>query len=225
MNTERFDIDVQERTVHGGDRALCCHLNGARHDVLDTGNDGAWLTSRHQRAIGPIRTIGEALRQHAQTQRTSSGRERRPRQRVEDQLGVCRKHGSRDGFGQFPVTSCHVVERAVRLRMRHPYAFGPRHAGDCSKLVENEVFRLLRRQDHVAASESGQVWERRVCSDGHAQIARHSNCGAQHRWIARVKACRNICRCHASHERAIVAERVGAKRLADVGVQIHSHRD
>lgn len=101
--------------------------------------------------------------------------------------------------------------------------FAGRHAGDGGDLVENEVLEFRCRDRHVAAAETREVRESRVCANRNARVARQAHRTPQHRRVARVEPGRDADGGHAPHQRGIVADRVGAERLADVGIQVDAH--
>ena len=112
----------------------------------------------------------------------------------------------------------------MRFHVLEVQAFRRSHTGDRRDLIENEIFRFARRDLHRAASEADEVRDTRVRADRDAALPGQTNRLAQHARIAGVKTCRDVRRGDRLHQPGIVADGVGAERLAHVGVEVDSQR-
>ena len=108
----------------------------------------------------------------------------------------------------------------MRLHVRQADAFALCDPGKRADLVEHHVFHVLRRHSHLAAAESHEVGETWVCADRHAGLASETNGSPHHPGIAAVVAAGDVRGCDAAHHRFVGANGVGAKRLAEIAIQI-----
>jgi hypothetical protein len=109
----------------------------------------------------------------------------------------------------------------VRLHVLQADAFSCRDTGDGRNLIENKVLGLARCHGHLAAAEPCEIGESRVGADRHAAIPGQPDGRAQNGGVAAVESCGNARRGDRLQQIRIVADGIGAERLADVGVEIH----
>src|ERR1700730_8059793 len=121
---------------------------------------------------------------------------------------------------QFEVLGGHIVQRAVRLQMRHLGAGVARHRLQCADLVGDHIFELARVHIDAPPSEPPQIVESRMRTDGDARgdgLGDHPLHGNR---IAGVEPAGDARRADDLAEPRIVADVVRTKPLAHIGVEI-----
>ena len=126
--------------------------------------------------------------------------------------------------GELRVAHRHVEQGAVRLDVLDRHALGGGDAGDRGDLVEHEVFGFLRRDVQLAPAEADEIGKPRMRADRDAVRLREPNRVAQHRRIAGVKSRGDVGRGDRAEQAGVVADGVGAERLAGVGVDVDAHK-
>jgi len=110
----------------------------------------------------------------------------------------------------------------VRLHVLQAHALRRRHARDRRDLIQDEILSFAWRDVQVAASEADEIREPRMRADGDAVLFGQPDRVAQHRGIAAVETGSNVRRRDRRHQSRVVADGVGAERLAHIGVEVDS---
>ncbi len=223
MQAERLYRQADGLAVAGFHRPVRHHLHRARGDPGRIVDHRARLATRHERPVGAVGAVGEPLAGHAQACLLRGLRQRRSGQRDHNQLPVKGRHGPHEGGGPCGIPRDDVVERAVGLHMDERDAVGTGEGRQRPDLIEREGFQFRRRQLQDTAAESLQVGVTGVGADGDPGLHRQRHRLRHHRRIAGVQPAGDVCRGDHRHERRILAQRVAAKTLAQIAIQVNEH--
>src|SRR5262245_36157758 len=113
----------------------------------------------------------------------------------------------------------------MRFDVLQPYAFGGRHTSDRGDLVEHQILGFARTDLQVATTKTHEIRETGVGTNRHARQLRQPDGVAKNRRIAAMEAGRDVRGRDDLHQLAVVPDRIGAERLADVRVQIDAHEE
>ena len=212
-------VSTSSRTIEPS--TAVTDLSFAIRIARDTTASASWMTAPgclpgDERAVRLVGAIGERLGGDAQPGGAARLQQLRTGQPEQNQRRIERGDGAGDRAGERGVPRGHVEERAVRLHVLQSDAFGGRHAGDRGDLIEHEILGFLRRHDHLAPAEAGEIGKAR---DGRRRPTPCCSGGADRRaengGVAGVESGGDVGRRHRLHQAGVMRApmRVGAERL------------
>jgi hypothetical protein len=111
----------------------------------------------------------------------------------------------------------------VRLHVRKSDTLRSSHGSECANLISDQIFHLAWCRLQLSASEPDEIGKSRMSSDCGSVFTRQRDRSSHHTGISGVETTRNVGRRQDRNERRIMAYLVGAKRLADIAIQIDLH--
>ena len=220
VHAQRVHLDLDALAVERHDLAVPHHADGLLGGLLRVLEHGVREGARGEVAVVGVAAVGEALERHRQAQLLGRLLHLRAVQRDIDDVAVDRLDGPADGHGIALVLGRHVVERAVRLEVRHLQAGVGRHGLQRADLVGDHVLEVLRLHLDAAAAEAPQIVEARMHADADAQLLGQHAQPVHGVGVAGVEAAGHAGRLDDLHQVGVVADVVGAPALGDIGVEI-----
>jgi putative flippase GtrA len=191
VNADRVDLHRHWCAVDRHHDAVRNHPDGAGDDGSRIGEHGTGRRPPRERAIGLVRSIREGLSSNAKSAGHPRFEQLRIGRRQQHQRRIERRHGANDARRQIAISSCHVVERAVRLHVLERDTLRTRHACDSRDLVEDEIFRFRSGEAHLTPPEAAQVGQSGMRTDSYAVFSREANGLPQDCGIAAVETGRD----------------------------------
>ena len=146
--------------------------------------------------------------------------QRRPRRSEHGQRRVVLVGCLHDRSGLIWVAGTGVVQRSVRFHVGDP---GAGHLGEPverSELVQHGVAELARIDVDESATEADQVGVRHVTADRDVAVGGGLTHTTQRRRVAGMEPARDVGTGDQVEHRLVVAQRPGAERFTQVGVQV-----
>jgi hypothetical protein len=144
----------------------------------------------------------------------------RPAFTISDDVAIDGLDAARDRRRIVRIDVGHIVERPVRLHVRHLRTEARGDAVERPDLVRNHVLEVLRAHLDLPSAETPEVVEARVRADRDAVRLRHLHGVRHHGRIAAVEAAGDARRVDYLHDRFVVADLEAAEALAHVGVDV-----
>ena len=180
------------------------------------------MASRDQRAFGCVPAIGESFEEEREAlllgfllDRTIGS--------WQTQQGQCRVvdlHRARHSFGLGLVANDGVVQRAVRLHIRHGGTGSLGNTGKRADLVHDRVGELVGLHVDEPATEAGDVGVADVSPDRDVVLDRHLAGATHDRGITGVEPAGDVGRGDDLHQLTVGPARPRAVALADIAVEI-----
>ena len=187
------------------------------------GDDGAWLASGLERAIGLVGSVGEGLGHEAEAGVCGGGRHRlRGGQPEQQQVAAEAADRPRNGRCKRRIRRGLVVERAVRLDVLHLHALRATERLERPDLVPHEGLDLVRLEGHRPAAEPEQIRVAGLRAHRHTRAAAQRDRRLHDPEVAGMEAAGEVRAGEVRHEPLVVAERPAPVALAKVGVEVHS---
>ena len=208
------------RPVDRDDLVVDGETDGPFGHLVGIGEHAVGLAARHQTTVGPVRTIGECLRDAFEPGGVRSGEQLRAGQTEDRERRVELGGGLDERSGGGRVGRRRVVQRAVGLDV------GDLGAGDLgerverTELVQHGVAEFLRCHVEVAAAEAGQIGEGDLSADRHVVLHGESAGRPQDRRVAGMEATRDVRAGDDAEHGGIVAERPDPVGLPQVTVDV-----
>jgi len=116
----------------------------------------------------------------------------------------------------------HIRQRTMQFQMTHMPACHLRHRLRRAQLIAHGIAKLRQRQMHTVAPKAAQVRKAGMRPNADTLFNRQRHRLRHHIRITCMKAASDIGRRHNVQKRCIIAQRIRAKALAHVGIQIDS---
>ena len=111
----------------------------------------------------------------------------------------------------------------MRLHVAEPGTLDGGYGSKCTDLIRDDALELGRTDVHVSPAEARQIWKAGMGTCRDAVALRKLERAAHDGRIPRMKTAGNVGGRDTGQHTLVVPITIGAKRLADVGVQINLH--